>query len=238
MEPVTAEPVAGTAPARLEILVDGRSKPTTEFYLVWPEETSKSLLRLRASSGTASGASLHAVDLTAELELPAGGRVRASHHVEFDEERVSLFEVYRVGERSLTLVVDVVAEEETVFSRHPEVGAPLRFVLEIQRVENGRAAAVESNELRTLMGEAVSYAFRLGRDDSTHAVEIRLDPVRMSGDLLEIEVEISGRLPADDGPLIVGRRERWIASRGAASTIALESGDPPTGYRFLVTAEF
>ena len=30
----------------------------------------------------------------------------------------------------------------------------------------------------------------------------------------------------------------WLASRGATSTLAFEAGDPPSGYRFRITARF
>jgi len=238
IQPVTVQALPGAEPSHVEILLDGRSKPEGLLTLAWPDGESRSRLRLSAKRGTPGASLAHAIDVDAELTLPDGLVVHAAHHAEFDETGTGLFEVYRLGDRSLTLVVEAAAEIETVFSRHPEVGAPVRFVLEIQRVEEGRVIVLESNELRTLLGEPVSYSFRLGRDRSVHAVEIRIAPVRLTGALLETEIDISGRLPGEEGPWLASRRERWIASRGAASTIALESGEPPTGYRFVVRADY
>ena len=53
-----------------------------------------------------------------------------------------------------------------------------------------------------------------------------------------VQVDISGTLPTSEGTQVISRSESWFCSKRMASTIPVESGDPPTGYRFLVTAHF
>jgi hypothetical protein len=236
--PLNADAVDGETPERMVVRVGPREGGETEFALVWPDKTSKSDLRLRAEQVPAASNRDHAVDLKVELTLPSGRTVLSQRRIELDDRATVLFEVYRHEERPLTLVIEAESSEETVISKHPVVGAPVRFMLEIQRVEQGRTISLETNTLQAFEGQAVSYSFRLGSTPEADAARVSLRPLRVSGAIVEIEVETEGKLPSEDGLLVVGRRERWIASRGTTSTLAFESGEPPTGYRFLVTADF
>jgi hypothetical protein len=110
--------------------------------------------------------------------------------------------------------------------------------LEIQRVIDGRTVSLERNELRTFVGATVSYSFRLGKVGEADSVLVRLTPLKVSGDVATVRVELTGSLPGGDTTQMVSRSEKWFCSRRVASTIPLESGDPPNGYRFLVTAHF
>jgi len=62
--------------------------------------------------------------------------------------------------------------------------------------------------------------------------------VSISGDLITIQVQISGVLPSSDGPALLSRTERIIASRGSTTMVAATVGTPPSGYRFQVTPDF
>ena len=236
--PINASPAPGTKPAALSVIARPREPGETEFGLNWPDPDSSCRLKLRVSQDRPSGRQAHAALVEAELVLAGGRKVLSSRKLEFDEDQTALFELYRVGDRSLTLVVEARAEEETVVSRRSTVGAPIRFMVEIQRVAAGRSITLESDFLQTFVGEPISYSFRLGATPDADSVHLTLKPLRISGSLLEIEVDTSGTLPGENGPLLLGRRENLIASQGAVSTLSFESGDPPTGYRFLVTAEF
>ena len=42
----------------------------------------------------------------------------------------------------------------------------------------------------------------------------------------------------EQGVMLMSRKEQWLATRGATSSLTLETGEPPRGYRFLVTPYF
>jgi hypothetical protein len=105
-------------------------------------------------------------------------------------------------------------------------------------VIDGREASLEDNFLNTLVGEPVSYAFRMTDTPEAEAVMIELRPLRLHANIAEIDVEITGTMTLDEEVIVVGRTEHWLASRGATSTLAFESGEPPSGYRFRITARF
>ena len=69
-------------------------------------------------------------------------------------------------------------------------------------------------------------------------------PVFLGGngdDLLDLDVAVLGgerEFPGETGPAVIARSESLVISRGATSTLSVETGTPPSGYRFLVTASF
>lgn len=234
--PLTATLAPGTRAEGLVLLIDPRRGAETEFVVVWPGAEDRCTVGLQASAWERPGTDDHAVELKAELTMPDGPRVRTSKRLTFDDRTTSLFELYRLGEASLTLVVEAEVTEETVVTRHPEVGPPVAFHLEIQRMQAGTPISLETNELNTFVGQTVSYSFSLGEE--ADSARITLKPLRLTAEVVEIEVQTSGTLPGEEELLVLGKTEHWIASRGAISTLTFESGDPPTGYRFLVTAHF
>ena len=236
--PMNGSPVEGTSPERLLLKVHPLDGGETAFTLAWPDPESATRLTLRATQSPPSGSMEHAVDLEAELTLAAGRTVRSHRRLELDDRATTLFEVYRQGERPLTLLIEAEASRETVIARHPHVGAPVRFLLEVQSVQQGKVISLETNELQAFEEQAVSYSFRFGDSPDSEAVRVSLKPLRVNGSIVEIEVETDGKLPSESGLVVIGRRERWVASRGSTSTLAFESGDPPSGYRFLVTPIF
>ena len=70
------------------------------------------------------------------------------------------------------------------------------------------------------------------------ALTLELTPVRLIGDLVEINVNVEGRLPGDDGVMLIARDENFVVNRGAMLPVSVTTGDPPVGYRFQVTALF
>jgi hypothetical protein len=178
------------------------------------------------------------IRLEAEVRLPGGELHRAARDLVFSESTTALFEVARSGERSLTLVVEAREVLETVLSSRPEVGVPVVLALEVEWIEQGRSSSLESNRLSTFVGEEVSYSFRLGETGEAEALDVRLLPLGIFGDLIQVRAEVTGSVPREDRLELVSRSEQWMISRGRSSTLDLSAGEPPTGFRFVVTPQF
>jgi hypothetical protein len=238
LRPLTASLVSeGEARRARLVLVSGEAEET-KLRLAWPGPDDVSTLTMRAATAATLAGYEHTVDLDARLGLPDATVVHASRTVSFDDGETVLFEVYRHGEKSLTLAIELAATLETIVSSRPSPGEQVRFRIEIVRVLDGRQIPLENNYLNTLVGESVSYAFRLDNRPGADAVSITLKPKKLHADIAEIDIEISGKLPMEDEIIVIGRNERWMATRDATSTLAFETGEPPTGYRFLITARF
>jgi hypothetical protein len=231
-------PAPGTTGEPWEFDVDPDRGGSLSLELLWPDPGTRCRLRLSAVEQVPPAGAARLLELRAELVLADGTSVRASRPLPLDEAATALFEVYRLGDRSLTLAFEAETVTETELAAARPAGPPVRFDLEIQRVDRGRAVTLETNRLDTLVGEAVSYSFRLGEPGKADAVTLRLEPVRRFDELVKLELRVSGTLPAEGGTEVVSREEEWVVQRGATSTLAVEHGEPPSGYRFLVTARF
>jgi len=232
-------PLSGTAaesPLRLEVIPDRGG--SLQFDLDWPDPGSTIAIELTGVETVPPGDLERAVRLRAAVTLPDERRIRAERTIAFDRRTTSLFELYRDGGRPLTLAVTCDTTIATVVDQRPTVGARVRLKLEIQRVTRGTAVTVETNRLDTFVGEAVSYAFRLHEEAGNNSVRLQMTPLRVSGEVAEIEVELSAAIPGEQTPELSSRKERWVTSRGVTSTLSLEHGEPPSGYRFLVTPDF
>ena len=238
IRPLTAELVSDHEALFATLVLDSEDPAETELGLAWPETDNRSQLALSASRVTPRGGNAYSVDFDGRLTLPDGGTVHAARSVSFDDETTALFEVYRYGDRSLTLAITVTATTEMVVSPKRTPGSQVRFRLEIVRVIDGREASLEDNYLNTLIGEPITYAFRLTDTPAAESVMIELKPLRLHANIAEIDVEITGKMTLEDEVIFIGRTEHWLASRGATSTLAFEAGDPPSGYRFRITARF
>jgi hypothetical protein len=224
---------------RLELVIDPLRGGELKLPLGWPDPADRCELVLRAESRPApAGGEGHRVTLEAGLVLPAGERVQRERLFDVVEGTSTLFEVYRRGDRALTLAIQARIESQTVLPGPPRIGARVTFDLEIERVLAGRVVPLETNRLSTFLGEPVSYSFHLGPAGVADTARLTLRPLTLAGEVVEIEVTINGSLTAASGPEFVARTEQWFASRNATTTAAFESGDPPTGYRFLVTPRF
>lgn len=231
-----ATPVPGQ-PGSWRIEVDEKGGGGARFGVVWPAPGSEVTIDLRAEQAYASPGRGRKISLEAIVEFPDGRRVRAERPLSFDRPTTVLFEVYRDADRSLTLAVAADVQQRTVYTTRPVPGRPLKLHLEIVRVDAGKTISLETNDLNTLVGESVSYSFDLGGPDA-ESVRLTLTPRRIVGEIVEIDAEISGKLPGADELRVMGRKEQWVTSRGTTSTLPFEFGEPPTGYRFLVTPEF
>ena len=110
----------------------------------------------------------------------------------------------------------------------PSIQALLSFESAARHLSFQQAAA----ELNVTPG-AVSRQIQ-----ALESVLVRLTPLKLFGDVAQIEMEISAALPDGDTTRRIERKEQWLASRDTTSSVTLEAGQPPRGYRFLVTARF
>jgi hypothetical protein len=114
----------------------------------------------------------------------------------------------------------------------------VKFLIAVEGVAGERSEILQTNEVRSFVGQSVEYGFQLGPSDGRESIRLVLLPVSITGDLVTIQVDISGVLPGPDGPAMLSRTERIVASRGATSKVAATVGTPPSGYRFQVTPDF
>lgn len=218
------------------IEIDPRDGGLIEFDVDWGTAGKPVHVRLEGYPISEATDPVHRIRFESRV-IDTGGRShRAQRAVEFEGETTMLFEVYREGDRPLTLVLRGSSEMQTRLPTHSIPGEQVRFRLEIQRVEEGRVIPLETNWLNTFVGEAVSYSFRLG--DQADSAEISLRPIRLTGDVAEVEVQLSGAFPREEGTDLTSRRENWVTTRGTSTTLALEEGEPPTGYRFSISPHF
>jgi hypothetical protein len=236
IHPMSATPAPEDDAPPYLIEVDPEHGGQTSFLLAWPDDESRVEVRFSARAEP-TPSERHHLFLEATLTLPGGREVHSQRSLWFDDRTTSLFEIYRDGDRPLTLAIEATSEEQTIFTGKSGAGDPVVLTLEIERVVDGTATLVETNHLRTLTGEPVFYSFSLGSGEAD-SVRIELNPTRILETVAEIEIDVTGRLPGKDGLQLVSRRERLLISRGTTSTVAVESGDPPTGYRFLVTPRY
>lgn len=188
---------------------------------------------------TSIGPNGEAVLFCASNATLAGSKpVIASREIRLAEEGSGLFEVFGDAERRLVLTLHGEKAERVVVRPLATLGAPVRFLIAVERVDGERTVPLETDELHTFVGQSVEYSFRQGQDAGLEAVRLTLLPVAVSGDLLTIDAEISGALPGADGTTLVSRRERIVASRRATSRLSATAGTPPAGYQFQVTPEF
>ena len=149
-----------------------------------------------------------------------------------------LLDVCETSETRLLLALRAEEDNRPVVAQSPVAGRPVRFSIEIVRVDGERAVSLENNQLSTFLGESVDYSFRRGENDQAESVELSLRPIRIDGDLAEVVVEVTASLPGQPDRLLLSRRESLFTTRRAISALTVASGEPPAGYRFLISPEF
>ena len=209
-----------------------------QFEVRWPGETSTSRVTLIATALPPQAGWETRIRLEGRVVLPDGRRREASRDLAFTGSTTALFELARIEEQALTLAVEAESVTETVVSARPVVGPPVVMHIEVEWLEDEQVISLESNRLSTFVGEAVSYSFRLGETGTAVALELRLIPQKIFGDVIQVRAEISGSIPRADRLELVSRGQRWMISRGQSSSIDVATGEPPIGFRFVVTPEF
>ena len=118
------------------------------------------------------------------------------------------------------------------------VGARVLVHVEIERVDGLRFTPLETNDLNTFVGQSVEYSFQRGAGDTAESVRLSVLPVRVRGEMTELEIVVTGSLPGNPDRLLLSRRETLLSNRGTVSRVTVTSGDPASGYRFGITLDF
>jgi len=227
-----------TAGLRQEAEVGPSEPATVDFSVPWGSNGSRLSVRFEArlTSVTPDGEAV----LLCESTVTQAGRTpaRASREIRLADEGSGLFEVFGDGTRRLVLTLRGEQVARAVVRRPAAPGAPVRFLVAVERVDGEHVVLLETNELNTFVGQSVEYSFRQGQDEGLEAVRLVLLPTATSGDIVTIEAELSGALPGTGGTALVSHRERIVASKGATSRVSATTGTPPAGYRFQVTPDF
>lgn len=147
-------------------------------------------------------------------------------------------EVAREGEVALLALL---REEPTFRPRlrpAPSGIAPFVVNLAVSRVDGERVVPLETNVLRTFVGEPVEYSFRFGVGEAEQLLRVVFTPLGVTDDVADLRVQVTGKLPSEGAPVVLSRDQRLVASRGATSSLDVVAGSPPSGYRFSITPGF
>ena len=178
------------------------------------------------------------LQLRASLQLPDGRVIQTSRTDRISERATLLFELYRFDNRPITLAIDATVGETWRAVRTPSVGRPVVFDVEVMLVDGDSEVAVERNELSTFEGQSVRYEMFGDDPEESGSLTLRLTPIRLIGDLIEVRVQLSGEMEVDGELDVVGSDENVIINRGSSTPVDLIFGDPPRGVRFRVSPSF
>ncbi len=204
--------------------------------LPWPARDRGSRLRLRSTGSLGERGEEHSAVVESWLALADGREIHARRALKLGEGATRFLEIYGDADRRLVLAVQAERITRPVVRAGPVLGRPVRIRLEIERAEGARSVPLETNVLDTFVGQGVTYSFRRGEDQDLEILRLLLTPLRLEGEVAEVEVRVVGTLRGTSGE--VDRRERLVTSRGNTSSFTVATGAPPSGYRFLITPDF
>ena len=235
---LAVRPLVGSPSTEPEELVLKADRPgRLEFDVEWEGVGRVGVdFSARAEPSDESGAQL--LFLRAVLTLPDGHKIQASRQSVVDHRSTLLFELFRRDDRPFTLAIEATVSETWEIVRVPSVGAPVRFEVEIVRVNGSDRVSLERNMLHTFENQSVRYEFSMGPELDDEALALSLTPLRLVEDLIQIRVNVAGRLPHGDDVTVIARNEILVANRGNSSAVTVVVGNPPVGYVFQVTAYF
>jgi hypothetical protein len=207
------------------------------FHVPWGAEGHALDVSLKVTLVSAAPSDL-VVRCAATVVSAGRPAVQANRDIHFADEGSAVFEVYGDGDGRLLLTLQGERAERAVAGPIPPPGDSVRFTVAVEGVEGDRSAVLETNELHTFVGQSVEYSFQQGPEGNRESVRLVLIPESISGDLVTIRAEISGVIPGPNGPAMISRSDRIVASRRATTAVAATVGTPPSGYRFQVTPDF
>ena len=174
----------------------------------WTAHGPDAVLDLEVGVADGSDESAHALRLDATVRVPGAPPARSRRDLRVAEGTSGLFDVVSEGERRLVLSLRVETISRTVLPGPKKVGAAVLFALSVERRDGERSVLLETNRLVTFLREGVEYSFARGDGDARESLRLVLTPVRLEGDVVEIDVDVTGTLPAAPGPLLLMRRDR------------------------------
>lgn len=211
---------------------------TGRIELPWADGAG-AIVELEARAEIAREDRPHTIHLVAVRDLGGGEVVRSARTLAMRDGSTSLFEALVDGDRRLTLAVTADRDVRVVARRPTGTGRRINLLLQVEKVIDGEFVALESNELNTFSGEAVEYSFRRGAGETLERLHLTLRPWVPTGDVITVDLELTGTLHAgSDAPLYLSHNETLITNRDTTSAVIAAVGDPPNGYRFLVTPRF
>ncbi len=222
----------------LNLRIDSPDGARGSLRFEWPEPGRTCVAAVEARDAVGSLAEDHSVTIGVVLELDDGTRVASDRTLRIRGDSTALFEIYREGESSLTLSVEARIDTRTTYLARPEVTRPVGIRLAVERLDGDRAIPLETNALQTFLGLPVAYAFDLGGTEDDDAIRIRFTPQSIAGGVVTLDVAFEGRLGTPAGPEWTGRTQRIVTTSGTTTAVPVQAGDPPVGYRFLVTPQF
>jgi hypothetical protein len=150
----------------------------------------------------------------------------------------TIWEVHRAQGRRILLGVRVERLARPAVPPPPRVGAQVAFRLFVERVQGDAITLLETNDLNTFVGEPVSYSFRRGAGIEEERIRVGVSPLRILDDVVQVSLDLEARLPGEDAPPPFRRTQTLFVTRGVESRVVVATGDPPSGYRFRLVAEF
>lgn len=208
-----------------------------ELDIPWPSPERPSHLKLEAAGSPGAGEE-HDSTLESWLTLPDGRTSHAKREVRIREGTTRLVEIFAEKKRRLILGVEAEKVLRPVVRAGASATRAVRLGVEVQRVQGEQVVSLETNLLDTFVGEAVEYSFQRGGGDELEALRLLLRPIHIEGDLVEVSIEVTGTLPGAPTRLLLSRSERFVASRGAASSVTVSAEGSSAGYRFVITPAF
>jgi hypothetical protein len=236
--PASGDATGVVPAARAAIEIPPARSVGQDLTLSWPDPGATTHVHLDLSGTAGPEGGEHEVALDARIELPDGRVVRTSRAIRIREGSTQIVDLYSEKGHKLLLAAQAERTSRPVVLAGAQVGTHVRFRLEVSRVDGEVAVPLESNVMDTFVGQGVEYSFRRGDGDELESMGVVLTPTRIDGEIVDIGVEVSGTLPADPERIVVSRKERLIATRGASSAVTVLAGPGRGGYRFAVTADF
>jgi hypothetical protein len=201
--------------------------------LPWPDGARIELRTVRGPDRSGSF-----VEVEARVSRGDDLLARSTRRLPLTQSGTTLWEAYRSQGRRIVLGVRVERQTRPDLSPTPTVGRPVAFRLFVERVEGDAEVLLETNDLHSFLGEPVGYSFRRGLGIDEENLRVDLLPARIVGDVVQVEVSLQARLPGENAPPPFRRQRTLFATRGVESAVSATWGDPPSGYRFRILAEF
>lgn len=238
IRPLAVEPEnIRTLPSLVLVLEPGETA-TGRIELPWIDGDA-GIVELEANAEVGGDDRPHVIRLATHRNRGSGETQRSARTLSMRDGSTSLYEALVDGEHRLTLAITATRDVRAVARRPSGTGRRINLALEVQKVVDGEFVALETNELNTFSGEAVEYSFRRGAGETLEQLRLTLRPWVPTGDVVTVDLELTGTLHAgSSAPLLLSHHETLITNRDTTSAVIAAVGDPPNGYRFLVTPRF